>query len=95
MIFLKVQFNAGFLNQILDTARGFINPDVCFTRPQLQSVRNLLAARSADMRLNDDLIAPTTDLAVLINSFGLQCTNCLNKDCPIRDPNAPLPKAQH
>ena len=57
-----------------------IHPGACVLNEQLY----LLHARANE---NDQLIAAT-----FINSFRLECRDCLNEECSQRDPDSPVSK---
>lgn len=74
--------------QLIDAMNG----DICATKRQIKLVALLLkrdAGKVIEEQKNVD--RATRDLAVLCNSFRLECINCLNEDCEMRDPKQPVP----
>ena len=72
-----------------------INPDVCLSRQQRGLVNNFLHGDSKDYEDTGDvmdMIRRTGEVAAIINSFRLDCSNCLNEKCRMRDPEKPFEK---
>lgn len=82
-----------------------VNGDVCMTKDQFYFVYDQFTDCFRDeedvdndekndeniMRLSKD--EKERQLIVLINSFRLDCANCLNGSCKMRDPEKPVPVA--
>lgn len=69
-------------------ALKLVNRDACMNEDQVAWVRSQLLAGYEDNRSDDaDQWAPA------INSFRLECRDCLRKDCKMRDPESPIARA--
>lgn len=66
-----------------------INSDVCATLDQAEYIRE-----NIDFAIENETDKPELlILSTLINSFRLDCANCLNGECKMRDPEKPVPEA--
>lgn len=72
------------LDQILTRVKCFTNADVCLNPGQQAATQELLEQTAAEAHLGDVLVAKAAPIATLINSFRLECRDCLNKTCPQR-----------
>ena len=61
-----------------------INPDVCMTEAQRAYLEQLLLGCEQD---RDEVLA---EFLPLVNSFRLDCENCLRENCEMRDPDVPV-----
>lgn len=73
--------------------KNLINEDTCATEKQigelLQTLEGL-ADKSAFKTAFDEVHPGLEPIAMLINGFRLDCTNCLNATCVRRDPAHPV-----
>jgi len=71
----------------LELVQGLVNPNACGTARQLESFSNtadpLVCYDDVDKQVN------SVPLATLANTFRLECGDCLNETCSMRDPEYP------
>lgn len=83
---------------ILNGAIPHINPDTCLNDYQVARLKQDIerARYSIELQVqrkknpNSTVEAATRHLTVLVNSYRLECENCLRADCNMRDPDAPV-----
>ena len=71
-----------------------VNVDVCMNDEQLDELEHYINYQDGS---NDDTrtISYELLLSTFINSFRLDCANCLNGECKMRDPEIPVPEVPH
>ncbi len=71
------------LRNTINRIKGFVNPGVCFTPSQVKGTTIVIAAPLNHTQELGEI--KSLELATSINSFNLECSNCLNTDCPQRE----------
>lgn len=80
------------MQTILSQLSFCINGDICLTKPQQDLIKYSIDQEETNLAKGTCIDPIVRDLAVTCNSFRLECEDCLNADCEMRDPEVPVPE---
>jgi hypothetical protein len=86
------------VEDVIEIVSRQINPDVCLTEDQANLLNDQLVEEPCPIMTRFDELEDRwveqqktqSRLVTLINSYRLDCENCLNADCELRDPRTRL-----
>ncbi|MBU0727909.1 hypothetical protein KKA95_04460 [Patescibacteria group bacterium] len=71
--------------------RQLVNQSTCVTHDQLHDLDLMkIFPLSNSGKESQELIVEAGELAPIVNAYRLECRDCLNGDCPLRDPDSPI-----